>query len=104
MSYGPGYKASTSFQNAVSAPYFGYQEPFMNASEWWYPVADSKYQSPGMLQNFKFGRRSSKGRKGRKRSFKGLRMSRKLSRKSKLRSLKKTLKKMRKQMYRSGRI
>ena len=47
--YGPGYKGQTSFVNALSAPYFGYQEPFINASEWWYPVAGGAYQSPNML-------------------------------------------------------
>ncbi len=51
--YGPGYTSQTSFENAVAAPYFGAQEPFLNASSWWYPVADNQYQSPGMLQNWK---------------------------------------------------
>lgn len=50
--YGPGFVGNTSFENAVAAPYFGYQEPFVNASEFWYPVANGQYQSPKMLQNF----------------------------------------------------
>lgn len=40
---GPGYSGQTSFPN-VSAPYFGYNEPFINPSEWWLPKADGMYQ------------------------------------------------------------
>ncbi len=87
--FGPGFQAQTSFPNAVAAPYYGYQEPFINASEWWYPVGDGAYQSPAMLQNFAsaFGRRKSvrKGRKVSKRTHKkrsfGSRKSRKHTRK-----------------------
>ena len=66
---GPGFRGATSFQNGY-APYFGGQEPFINASEFWYPnpteravklVPDNQptnYQSPGMLRSYaKFGRR-----------------------------------------------
>ncbi len=63
-----GYKGQTSFPGAVSAPYFGYQEPFQLASEWWYPVADGAYQSPDMLKNFSsFGRRKSHKKRSHKR-------------------------------------
>lgn len=55
---GHSFGAQTSFPNALAAPYFGYQEPFIQASEWWYPVADGAYQSPQMLQNFSFGARN----------------------------------------------
>jgi hypothetical protein len=55
--FGLGYEAQTSFPNAKAAPYFGYEEPFINASEFWYPVSDGAYQSPQMLKNFSsFGR------------------------------------------------
>jgi len=66
---GPGFAGPTSFQNGY-APYFGGQEPFVNASEFWYPnpsagalklVPDNQptnYQSPMMLRPYaKFGRR-----------------------------------------------
>jgi len=46
--YGPGYNAQTSYPNA-SAPYFGSEQPFVNASNWWYPVGNVKVQSPMML-------------------------------------------------------
>lgn len=58
---GIGHEGPTSFTQKVYAPYFGSQEPFLNASEWWYPNPGSKgapigkgvanYQSPGMLYN-----------------------------------------------------
>jgi hypothetical protein len=46
---GPGYPGTGAFPNAEGAPYFGSNEAFNNASEWWYPVAGSQYQSPQML-------------------------------------------------------
>jgi hypothetical protein len=55
--FGIGYEGQTSFPNAKAAPYFGYEEPFINASEWWYPVSNDMYQSPQMLKDFSsFGR------------------------------------------------
>jgi hypothetical protein len=45
---GPGYKGQTSYSNAF-APYFGAGEPFVNASNWWYPYAGGVAQSPQML-------------------------------------------------------
>ena len=46
---GPGFKAQTSYSNAF-APYFGNSgEPFVNASNWWYPYAGGVAQSPQML-------------------------------------------------------
>lgn len=63
---GPGYRGATSFQNGY-APYFGAPEPFINASEWFYPNPGSKgqmigtaktdYQSPNMIRMYKYGRR-----------------------------------------------
>lgn len=60
-SKGPGYKGATSFQNGY-VNYFGSQEPFVNASEWWYPDPGSKggmigsaktnYQSPNMIYKY----------------------------------------------------
>jgi hypothetical protein len=47
-SAGPGFEAQTSYSNAF-APYFGASEPFVNASNWWYPYAGSAAQSPQML-------------------------------------------------------
>ncbi len=41
--------SQTAFPNSVGAAYFGNMEPFNNASEWWYPVADGKYQSPELF-------------------------------------------------------
>ncbi len=86
QTFGPGFQAQTSFPSAVAAPYFGYEEPFINASEWWYPVGDGAYQSPAMLQNFSsaFGRKGS--RKGRKGSRKGRKGSKKTRRSHKKRS------------------
>ena len=67
---GPGFAGPTSFQNGY-APYFGGQEPFVNASEFWYPNPSdgamklspsnqpTNYQSPGMLRSYaKFGHRA----------------------------------------------
>lgn len=60
---GPGYAGPTSFENGY-APYFGAQEPFVNASQWWYPNPSANsanlvpknqptnYQSPGMLRSY----------------------------------------------------
>jgi hypothetical protein len=45
---GPGFRGQTSYSNAY-APYFGSWEPFVNASNWWYPYAGSAAQSPQML-------------------------------------------------------
>lgn len=45
---GPGYAGQTSYSNAY-APYFGASEPFVNASDWWYPQANGQIQSPMML-------------------------------------------------------
>ena len=45
---GPGYAGQTSFPN-VYAPYFGASEPFVNASNWWYPRPNGVAQSPQML-------------------------------------------------------
>jgi hypothetical protein len=45
---GPGFKGQTSYSNAF-APYFGGREPFVTASEWWYPYAGGVAQSPQML-------------------------------------------------------
>ena len=69
---GPGFGGSTSFKNGY-APYFGSQEPFVNASEFWYPNTSdgamklspsnqpTNYQSPGMLRSYaKFGRRKNR--------------------------------------------
>jgi len=66
----------TSFQNAVDAPYFGYSEPFINASEWWYPVAGGRYQSPDMLTKPTQTPSTAFGRRMRKR--RGKRMKRKM--------------------------
>ena len=67
---GQGFAGATSFQNGY-APYFGGQEPFINASEFWYanPSAGAvklvpgnqrtSYQSPEMIRSYaKFGRRN----------------------------------------------
>ena len=67
---GPGYKGATSFQNGY-ANYFGASEPFVNASEWFYPNPGTKggmigskptnYQSPKMLSMYnKFGKKKSR--------------------------------------------
>ena len=58
---GPGYAGATSFKNGWS-PYFGGKEPFIQASEWWYPnpgsqgqligKAPTHYQSPGMVRMY----------------------------------------------------
>ncbi len=48
MVAGPGYKGQTSYSNAF-APYFGAAEPFVSASQWWYPYAGGVAQSPQML-------------------------------------------------------
>jgi hypothetical protein len=48
MVAGPGYEGQTSYTNAL-APYFGTSEPFVNASNWWYPYTGGAMQSPGML-------------------------------------------------------
>ena len=60
-SKGPGYKGQTSFQNGY-VNYFGAPEPFVNASEWFYPNPGSKggligtkktnYQSPNMIYKY----------------------------------------------------
>lgn len=60
-SKGPGYKGPTSFDNGY-VNYFGAPEPFVNASEWWYPNppskgeliggAPTKYQSPNMIYKY----------------------------------------------------
>lgn len=69
--YGPGYKGLTSFENAVAAPFYGYDTPFINASEWFYPIADGKMQSPDMLKNFSnFGRRRRRRRASKRKSRK----------------------------------
>jgi hypothetical protein len=61
---GAGFAGPTSFQNGY-ASYFGGQEPFINASEFWYPNANppgnkpTNYQSPRMISSYaKFGRRN----------------------------------------------
>jgi hypothetical protein len=43
-----GYNAQTQYPT-VSANYFGSNEPFINASPWWYPVTGGQIQSPQML-------------------------------------------------------
>lgn len=48
FSFGPGYKAQTTYQNH-SVPYFGSKEPWVNASGWWYPNVGGKVQSPQMI-------------------------------------------------------
>ena len=48
MVKGPGFNAQTSYKNAY-APYFGSFEPYVNASNWWYPYSGNKIQSPQML-------------------------------------------------------
>ena len=66
---GPGFPGATSFQNGY-APYFGGREPFVNASEFWYPNVSTgaanlvpsnqptNYQSPKMLRPYvKFGKK-----------------------------------------------
>jgi hypothetical protein len=45
---GPGYEGATSYTNAY-APYFGTSEPYVNASDWWYPYTNGEMQSPAML-------------------------------------------------------
>lgn len=45
---GPGFKGQTSYSNPY-APYFGSQEPFVAASEWWAPVTGGVAQYPQML-------------------------------------------------------
>ena len=61
---GPGYNGLRSFSPANTyVPYFGAQVPFINASEYWYPVAGkpSKYQTTGNMELgpklFSFGSR-----------------------------------------------
>jgi hypothetical protein len=63
---GPGFQGATSFQNGYSN-YFGAPEPFVNASEWFYPNPGSSggmigsgktnYQSPNMLKMYSYGRK-----------------------------------------------
>ena len=48
MAAGPGYAGQTSYSNAY-APYFGTAEPYINSSNWWYPVTGGQLQSPQML-------------------------------------------------------
>jgi hypothetical protein len=45
---GPGFAGQTSYPNAY-ARYFKSNVPFVNASNWWYPYAGGKMQSPEML-------------------------------------------------------
>ena len=72
---GPGYAGPTSFQNGY-ASYFGGQEPFINASEFWYPNPSANasnlvpsnqptnYQSFPKLSSYgKFGRHIKCGNK-----------------------------------------
>lgn len=70
---GPGYPGPTSFQNGY-APYFGGKEPFINASEWYYPnpsgvpnlAPNNKptyYQSPQMISMYEgngYGKRNKR--------------------------------------------
>jgi len=55
---GTGYIGPTSFTEKVKSDYFGSGQPFLNATEWWYPsgpapklqgAGSSRYQSPQML-------------------------------------------------------
>jgi len=59
---GEGYEGATSFNNGYSN-YFGAKEPFVNASEWFYPNPGSagaligqggktNYQSPNMIYKY----------------------------------------------------
>lgn len=55
---GTGYIGPTSFTEKVGSDYFGSEQPFLNATEWWYPsgpapklqgTGASRYRSPQML-------------------------------------------------------